>query len=91
MSAQHAALPLAGTGLHRPTIRAPAFTPRHSSSTVQKAQQLAQLGIPQAERVLLPHIVDVTKSLYAGLSWSGAGREVREECCLCALPAAAAA
>lgn len=43
---------------------------------MQKAQQLAQLGIPLAERVLLPHVMEVTKALYAGLSWGGAGREV---------------
>lgn len=43
---------------------------------MQKAQQLAQLGIPQAERVLLPHILDITKALLAGLSWTGAGQEV---------------
>lgn len=43
---------------------------------MQKQQQLAQLGIPMAERVLLSHIVGITKGLYAGLSWSGAGREV---------------
>ena len=44
---------------------------------MQKAQQLAQLGIPQAERVLLPHILDITKALLAGLGWSKPGREVR--------------
>lgn len=46
------------------------------SCYLQKAQQLAQLGIPQAERVLLPHILDITKALLAGLSSTSAGREV---------------
>ena len=46
----------------------------------QRAQQLAQVGIPLAERVLLPHILDITKGLYAGLSWGGDARQVR--CCL---------
>ena len=42
----------------------------------QKAPQLAQLGIPLAERVLLPHIMELTKCLCAGLNWGGAGQEV---------------
>ncbi|KAL4439666.1 hypothetical protein ABPG75_002667 [Micractinium tetrahymenae] len=49
--------------------------PRIQLLDVQKAQQLAQLGIPQAERVLLPHILDITKAMLAGLSWAGAGQE----------------
>ena len=56
--------------------------PLHAVS-VQKAAQLAQAGIPLAERVLLQQILDVTKALYQGLSWGGAGREVgRRECSL---------
>ena len=47
------------------------------SPSLQKAQHLAQLGVPLAERVLLPHILEITKSLYAGLAWGGTGREVR--------------
>lgn len=45
---------------------------------VQKAQQLAQLGIPLAERVLLPFILELTRGLQSGLSWAGKGREVNE-------------
>lgn len=52
-------------------------SPWYLFPSLQKAQQLAQLGIPLAERVLLPHILDVTKSLLAGLSWGGTGREVQ--------------
>jgi hypothetical protein len=44
---------------------------------VQKAQQLAQLGIPLAERVLLPFILEVTRGLQSGLAWAGKGREVK--------------
>ena len=47
------------------------------SLPLQRAQQLAQVGIPLAERVLLPHVLDITKGLYAGLSWGGAARQVR--------------
>lgn len=56
------------------------FTARLRLLSLQKAQQLAQLGIPLAERVLLPHILDITKSLYAGLAWGGAAREVGNRC-----------
>ncbi|PSC74456.1 transformation transcription domain-associated -like [Micractinium conductrix] len=49
--------------------------PRIQLHDVQKAAQLAQAGIPLAERVLLQQILDVTKALYQGLSWGGAGRE----------------
>lgn len=45
-------------------------------SMAQKSQQLAQLGIPPAERVLLPHIVAVTTYLNSGLGWDCVGREV---------------
>ncbi|KAL4854024.1 Transcription-associated protein 1 [Chlorella vulgaris] len=50
--------------------------PRVQLLDVQKSQQLAQLGIPPAERVLLPHIVAVTTTLNSGLGWDCVGREV---------------
>ncbi|KAI3434549.1 hypothetical protein D9Q98_002622 [Chlorella vulgaris] len=50
--------------------------PRVQLLDVQKSQQLAQLGIPPAERVLLPHIVAVTTYLNSGLGWDCVGREV---------------
>lgn len=51
---------------------------RFAAVLVQKAQQLAQLGIPLAERVLLPFILEVTRGLQTGLAWAGKGREVSE-------------
>jgi hypothetical protein len=54
-----------------------AMLPRLQVVDVQKAQQLAQLGIPLAERVLLPFILEVTRGLQSGLAWAGKGREVK--------------
>ncbi len=56
------------------------FSRSLSAGCLQRAQQLAQVGIPLAERVLLPHILDITKDLYAGLSWGGAARQVCGGC-----------
>lgn len=59
----------------------PSMTALHWLPAMQRAQQLAQVGIPLAERVLLPHILDITKGLYAGLCWGGAARQVCNSNC----------
>jgi hypothetical protein len=43
---------------------------------LQKSQQLAQLGIPPSERILLPYILDLTKALLERLLWRGSGSKV---------------
>jgi hypothetical protein len=43
---------------------------------LQKSQQLAQLGIPPSERILLPFILELTKALLEGVSWRRSGSEV---------------